>query len=71
MIKLLLVLAEKYCSIVIAEGGLRIMSELLEENSLINQNSEPGVIHSLAQTVINQCMIFMKNTVEETSQLNQ
>lgn len=53
----------------IAEGGLRIMSELLEENyALINQNSQPGVIHSLAQTVINQCMIFMKNTVEEATQ---
>ncbi|VVC39427.1 Hypothetical protein CINCED_3A020042 [Cinara cedri] len=62
---------EKYCSIVIGEGGLRIMHELLEEDAQIDQNSEPGVIHSLAQTVINQCMIFMKNTVEASSQLDQ
>lgn len=60
--------AEKYCSIVIAEGGLRIMSELLEEHSTLNLNNQPGVIHSLAQTVINQCLMYMKNTVEESSQ---
>lgn len=66
---LLLVLAEKYCSIVITEGGLRIMSELLDDNyAEINQNNQPGVIHGLAQTVINQCMIFMKSTVEGASQ---
>ncbi|XP_026808471.1 protein zer-1 homolog [Rhopalosiphum maidis] len=59
---------EKYCSIVIAEGGLRIMSELLEEHSLLQDNQPPGVIHSLAQTVINQCLMYMKNTVEESSQ---
>jgi hypothetical protein len=53
---------------VIAEGGLRIMSELLEEQSALNLNNQPGVIHSLAQTVINQCLMYMKNTVEESSQ---
>lgn len=57
-------LAEKYCSIVIAEGGLRIMSELLEEHSQL-QNNQPGVIHSLAQTVIDQCLMYMKNTIDE------
>lgn len=51
----------------IAEGGLRIMSELLEEQSLLEDN-QPGAIHNLAQTVINQCLMYMKNTVEETSQ---
>nr|BAH72153.1 ACYPI001088 [Acyrthosiphon pisum] len=55
---------EKYCSIVIAEGGLRIMSELLEEHSQL-QNNQPGVIHSLAQTVIDQCLMYMKNTIDE------
>lgn len=56
--------AEKYCSIVIAEGGLKIMSELLEEHSQL-QNNQPGVIHSLAQTVIDQCLMYMKNTIDE------
>lgn len=62
-----LISAEKYCSIVIAEGGLKIMSELLEENGESSQNSQPGVIYNLAQTVINQCLMYMKNTVEESS----
>lgn len=52
----------------IAEGGLRIMSELLEDQSLLNHNNLPGVIHTLAQTVINQCLMYMKNTVDESSQ---
>lgn len=52
----------------IAEGGLRIMGELLEEHSLLQDNQPPGVIHSLAQTVINQCLMYMKSTVEESSQ---
>lgn len=55
----------------IAEGGLRIMSELLEEHSLLNQNNQPGVIHSLAQTVIKQCLSYLKNSVEESSQCSQ
>ncbi|XP_050432826.1 protein zer-1 homolog [Adelges cooleyi] len=57
---------EKYCSIVIAEGGLRIMEELLDDND--SMISQPGVIHSLAQTVINQCLMYMKTTVDETAQ---
>lgn len=45
------------------------MSELLEEHSILNLNNHPGVIiNSLAQTVINQCLMYMKNTVEESSQ---
>lgn len=64
----MLCLAEKYCQIVVAEGGLRIMSELLEEHSILqNQSSQPGVIHSLAQTVINQCLMYMKNNVKTTT----
>lgn len=50
----------------IAEDGLRIMSELLEEQSLLNHNNMPGIVHTLAQTVINQCLMYMKNTVEES-----
>lgn len=68
MIFFFVILAEKYCAIVIAEGGLRIMNELLEEHSMLNENNQPGIIHSLAQTVINQCLIFMKNSVEESPQ---
>lgn len=49
----------------VAEGGLRIMSELLEEYSAIQNGSPPGVIHTLAQTVITQCLVFMKRTVRE------
>lgn len=72
IILLLLLIAEKYCSIVIAEGGLRIMTELMKIHTILNHNNEPGVIHSLAQSVINQCLMYMKNTaVEESSQLNQ
>lgn len=48
----------------IAEGGLKIMNELLEDR----ENGQSGIIHNLAQTVINQCLIYMKNTVEESSQ---
>lgn len=52
----------------IAEGGLGIMTELIKVHSILNHNNEPGVIHTLAQTVINQCLMFMKNSVEGTSQ---
>lgn len=52
----------------IAEGGLRIMSELLDQPTISNQSNPPGIIHSLAQTVINQCLMYMKNSVEESSQ---
>ncbi|VVC24130.1 Armadillo-type fold,Leucine-rich repeat domain, L domain-like,Armadillo-like helical [Cinara cedri] len=57
---------EKCCSIVIAEGGIRIMHELLEDDQ-INENM---AINSLAKTVINQCMIFMEST-EEASQIDK
>lgn len=49
----------------IAEGGLSIMGELLEDDTI---NSQPGIIHGLAQTVINQCLKYMKSTLEESSQ---
>lgn len=62
IIILLLILAEMYCPIVIAENGLKIMGELLKHNfTLTNQDYEPRVIHSLAQTVINQCIFFLVN----------
>lgn len=57
--------ADKYCQIVIAEGGLKIMSDLLEEHrKLESQGNQPGVIPILAQTVISQCVLFMKHAVE-------
>lgn len=49
----------------IAEDGLRIMGELLKDNfNLMNQDFEPRAIHSLAQTVIDQCLLFLKNTIK-------
>lgn len=57
-------LAEKYCQIVISEGGLGIMTELLEDPSVLDApGGEPGVIHCLAETVISQCLMYMKNAV--------
>lgn len=41
------------------------MSDLLEEHrKLQSQGNQPGVIPLLAQTVISQCLMFMKHTVE-------
>ncbi|VVC45249.1 Armadillo-type fold,Armadillo-like helical [Cinara cedri] len=52
---------EKYCSTVITEDGINIMSQVLKENYQISQQE---VIHNLAQTVINQCMSFEENITE-------
>lgn len=63
-------LAEKYCSIVMADGGIKIMSDVLEENYKMSfQKCKPEVIHSLAVSVINQCMVFMIKAIEEKSNL--
>lgn len=46
---------------VIAEGGLRIMSQLLEDQSIINITNQCKAIHGLAQTIINQCLLYEQN----------
>ncbi|VVC37615.1 Armadillo-type fold,Leucine-rich repeat domain, L domain-like,Armadillo-like helical [Cinara cedri] len=52
---------DTYCLIVIVENGLRVMRELLEEDDPISKNNGPGVVHSLAQTVIDQCMVYLND----------
>jgi hypothetical protein len=53
---------------VIAKGGLRIMSELLEDQSILYMKNQCEAIHGLSQIVINQCLMYKQTIDKETTE---